>query len=252
MRPYIKLLIVLSVTFAVMIALSELKDVRILGYEIATMQNDGAKGIDTITHSDTPIKNTVDTVCLAEEDTVPCTILLLGDSMVEGLRLRLGAYAYHNGHKLYTVIWYGSTTKKWAESGKIRHYIYDMKPDYVMICLGGNELFVRDINSHRKYVRKIVSEIGQIPFVWIGPPNWKDDTGINALIYSEIGNRFFVSKDMQFERADDGRHPTKESSYEWMDSVVRWMKHSVPHPRLNTPQMKIKNPYKTIVLTPDD
>ena len=157
MRPYIKLLIVLSVTFAVMIALSELKDVRILGYEIATMQNGGAKGIDTITQSDTPIKNTVDTVCLAEEDTVPCTILLLGDSMVEGLRLRLGAYAYHNGHKLYTVIWYGSTTKKWAESVGQSLYYSEMthkKPAVVLILTNWTDMrYVKRVERVNKDIQ---------------------------------------------------------------------------------------------------
>ena len=36
-------------------------------------------------------------------------LLVVGDSMLEGLSPRLASYARLNGHKLYTVIWYSST-----------------------------------------------------------------------------------------------------------------------------------------------
>ena len=42
------------------------------------------------------------------------TILFIGDSMVEGLSRRLGDYSAENGHTLYTVIWYSSSTERWG------------------------------------------------------------------------------------------------------------------------------------------
>ena len=74
------------------------------------------------------------------------------------------------------------------------------KPDFVFICLGGNELFIKDIKKKRtKYVQKMVADIGSTPFVWIGPPNWKEDTGINDMIHSVVGDeRFFLSKAFAF------------------------------------------------------
>ncbi len=250
MRPYIKLLILLFSAFIVMTVFSELSEVRLFGHKIVTMQsflthdtiNDSVEFCDVDTTND-----------VIANDTLPRVLLFVGDSMVEGLSSRLGAYAYHNGHKLYTVIWYGSSTEKWAESGKLSMYIESYKPDYVFICLGGNELFVRNADERRKYVRSIVSEIDSLPFIWIGPPNWKDDTGINEVIRSEIGDkRFFLSKGMRFDRAADGMHPTEKSSCEWMDSVVCWMKRQMPHPKMEIPAEKVRKPYKTIVLTPDD
>ena len=82
-----------------------------------------------------------------------------------------------------------------------------------------------------KYVKEIVKEVGKIPFVWIGPPNWKDDTGINDLIAANVpSGSFFLSRGMHFDRAKDGAHPTRKSAIQWMDSVVRWMPQHCAHP----------------------
>ena len=59
--------------------------------------------------------------------------------MVEGLSRRLGDYAGENGHKLYTVIWYSSTTERWGTTQTLEHFIAEYKPTYVLICLGSNE-----------------------------------------------------------------------------------------------------------------
>ena len=106
-------------------------------------------------------------------DTTAKTILFIGDSMLEGLGPRLAAYAEKNGHTLYTVIWYSSTSEVWGRSDKLRHYIDTIHPDYIFVCLGANELFVSDIATKRRgYVRKMIADIDTIPYVWIGPPNW--------------------------------------------------------------------------------
>ncbi len=100
-------------------------------------------------------------------DTAAQTILFIGDSMLEGLGPRLAAYAEKNGHTLYTVIWYSSTSEVWGQSDKLAHYMDMVKPTYVFVCLGANELFVSDIaNKRRGYVRKIISDIDTVPYVW--------------------------------------------------------------------------------------
>lgn len=186
-------------------------------------------------------------------DTTAKTILLIGDSMLEGLSPRLAAYAQTNGHTLYTVIWYSSTSKIWSDAKKLTSYITQFKPDYIFICLGANELFVRDIISKRDVcVKNIVKEIGDIPFVWIGPPNWKEDTGINSLISKNAGaGHYFKSDGMKFERSKDGAHPTRQSASLWMDSVARWMARHSDHPiKMATPDMQSGRPKRVIVLQP--
>lgn len=165
-------------------------------------------------------------------DTASKTILFIGDSMLEGLGPRLAAYADHNGHTLYEVMWYSSTSDKWGSSDRLGHYISKIKPSYIFICLGANELFVPDIINKRKdKVASIISTIGEIPYVWIGPPNWKKDTGINRLIEEcTPEGAFFLSDGMSFDRTKDGAHPTRNSAALWLDSVARWMPEHALHP----------------------
>ena len=52
-------------------------------------------------------------------DSLPKTILFIGDSMLEGLGPRMAAYADHNGHTLYEVMWYSSTSEIWGRSDRL-------------------------------------------------------------------------------------------------------------------------------------
>lgn len=188
-------------------------------------------------------------------DTVSKTILFIGDSMLEGLSPRLAAYATANGHTLYSVIWYSSTSEIWGGSGKLASYINRLHPDYIFICLGANELFVKDIAQKRdKYVKQLVKEIGSIPFVWIGPPNWKADTGINDLIAANVPQgSFFLSDGMHFDRSKDGAHPTRQSAILWMDSVARWMPLHSNHPiKMKKPEATTGRPKKIFVHQPSE
>lgn len=186
-------------------------------------------------------------------DTTAKTILFIGDSMLEGLSPRLAAYAQFNGHTLYTVIWYSSTSKIWSDAKKLTAYIQKFKPDYIFICLGANELFVRNITSKRDVcVKNIIKEAGNIPYVWIGPPNWKEDTGINTLISKNAGaGHYFKSDGMDFERSKDGAHPTRQSASLWMDSVARWVTSHSAHPiKMDVPDIQSARPKRVIALQP--
>ena len=152
------------------------------------------------------------------------TVLLIGDSMIEGLARRFANYAKANNHKLYTIVWYGSTTKSWAETNTLDYFIKLRKPTYIVVCLGSNELFVNDLDLRRTYVAAIRKKIGTIPYVWIGAPDWKGDTGINDMIEREVGNgRYFDSRQLVIKRGSDNIHPTFSAAALWADSVAQWM-----------------------------
>ncbi len=188
-------------------------------------------------------------------DTAKKTILFVGDSMLEGLSPRLAAYAKHNGHKLYSVIWYSSTSAKWGNSNKLRSYIKKIEPDFIFISLGANELFVSDIAKKREqFVKNIIADVDTIPYLWIGPPNWKPDTGINDLVAANAAEGcFFLSNGMQFDRAKDGAHPTRKSAQAWMDSVIRWMPQNSPAPFvLNVPVAATASANRIFVHQPNE
>ena len=241
-KPYFGLWMLLATALAVFVGVSLVSPVEIFGVELQK-----ATFVDVLSapaEVPTAHKTAPATVKKpqkhqrAQLDTTSKTILFIGDSMLEGLSPRLAAYTRHNGHTLYTVIWYSSTTEVWGSSDKLKHYINKYHPDYVFVCLGANELFVRDIATKRAcYVDNMLRQIGTIPYVWIGPPNWKKDTGINQLIASKVKpGCFFLSDGMKFERSHDGAHPTRTSSALWMDSVARWVELHSAHPiRLKKP-----------------
>ena len=189
----------------------------------------------------------------APVDTTAKNILFIGDSMLEGLAPRLAKYCDKNGHTLVEVIWYSSSTKIWGESGRLTELINKYQPNYIFICLGANELYVPDIKrARRPYVKKMLAEIGDIPYVWIGPPNWDDDTGINDLIEQEVDEGcFYLSANDHFERSRDGAHPTRASAQEWMDRVVKWLGEKGAHPiRLENPGVGIARASSIIVYQP--
>ncbi|MEG2242585.1 MAG: SGNH/GDSL hydrolase family protein, partial [Muribaculaceae bacterium] len=200
-----------------------------------------------------PEKIATQKVIKSEMDTMPKSILFIGDSMLEGLGARMAAYAKENGHKLHNVIWYSSTSKTWGSCDTLKYFIRKFKPNFIIVSLGANELFVKNITSKRhQNVKRILFQIKEIPYVWIGPPNWKEDTGINDLIASLAKpGTFFLSKGMHFDRSKDGAHPTRLSSALWMDSVARWIKlHSAYPIKLSEPKVKTARANSTTILQP--
>lgn len=176
-------------------------------------------------------------------DTTPQSILLIGDSMLEGLSPRFQDYAQQNGHEFNSVLWYSSTTKYFGECDTLSYFIRKYHPTFILLSIGANELFVRDIKTERSgFVAHILQEIDTIPYVWIGPPNWREDTGINELIVEHVGAKhYYPSKRLQFERTKDGAHPTHQSSALWVDSVARWIMDSSAHRIvLNQPDITVK------------
>ncbi len=163
-------------------------------------------------------------------DSLPQSLFIFGDSMTFNLALRLAQYAKQNGHSIHSVNWDSSNTKIWAEHDTLQHFINLYKPTQIFISLGSNELYFKNPESRAPYVKKILEVIDTIPYVWIGPPNWKEDAGINDMLerICKKGS-FFRSAGMEFKRRSDHIHPTRQSSALWVDSIMRWIPSS-SHP----------------------
>lgn len=165
-------------------------------------------------------------------DSTAQSLLIIGDSMTLNLAYRLAEYAKHNGHTLHAVNWDSSNTKIWAGCDTLDNFIRRYNVTYVFISLGSNELYIKHPETRRPYVQTILDKIGDLPYVWIGPPNWKEDSGINDMLEATCRpGGFFRSAGMEFERKKDKIHPTRRASALWIDSIMRWMPHS-SHPIL--------------------
>lgn len=157
-------------------------------------------------------------------DSTKQTFLFFGDSMTEGLFYRLDDYCQANGHKLYSLTWYSATTESFSKSNVLDTYIKLYHPSYFIVCLGSNELFVKDLAQRKRYIAEILKKFGDKPYVWISPPNWKKDSGMDSLIMEAVGKkRFFNSSLLELERSSDHMHPTLNASAAWMDRIAQWI-----------------------------
>ena len=93
-----------------------------------------------------------------------------------------------------------------------------------MISLGTNELFTKRIDEYHGFVKNIISQVGELDFVWIGPPNWKKDNGLTEVLQAEVGqDRFFRSLDLTLKRAADGIHPQWKEYETWAEYIAQWL-----------------------------
>ena len=263
-KPYWGLWTLLLVALLTFVVLSFWQDgITVGGLEIKTatfardlgaeMTSRPAKDTDTLDASGRLPNGKHPKGWRAPMDTTAKNILFIGDSMLEGLAPRLAKYCDKNGHKLVEVIWYSSSTLCWGETGRLTELIKTYHPDYIFVCLGANELYVPDIKrARRPHLKKMLAEIGDIPYVWIGPPNWDEDTGINDLLRQEVDEGcFYLSAKDKFERSRDGAHPTRASAHLWMDRVVKWLGESGAYPiRLDKPAEGISRASRIVIYQP--
>lgn len=156
-------------------------------------------------------------------------VLFIGDSMTGWLSERLNAYGEMNGFAVATVVWDGSTIKKWGSTSRLSEIIAAQNPDAVFISLGLNELFAPNPqNTVGTYTDNVLSAVGDIPLLWIGPPSWPGHAKgekMDAWLASKMGpGRYFSSFNMSLPRqSKTNPHPTKEGCAQWMDEVVEWI-----------------------------
>ncbi|MBR5654415.1 MAG: SGNH/GDSL hydrolase family protein [Prevotella sp.] len=222
---------------------------------LAALENDSA---------DVQSSDSVPLIQQKVTDVSPQRFLFVGDSMVEPIAHYFWNYAVENGHELYTVTWYGSSSYSWGGTRTLEHFMDEVKPTFIILCMGSNELTLKDMNTVTKNVNRVLEKVGDIPFVWIGPPSYTAnnpngikrwiDSGYNDQLIQLVGaDRFFDSRDMQMDRARDGLHPTMKGAVVWMEQLATWMQSELTrHPViLNTPQQKSTIQNLTVMQTKD-
>ncbi len=231
-HAYLGLWLLVSLSIIVVMAVSFLEEPMLFGLEVKQAPFRDVLLAEAEEDTATPDTLPVAKPVVVETDSTPKNILIFGDSMTFLLAQRMAKYGTQNGHTVYGVNWDSSTPQIWAMSDTIAHFIRKYDINYVMVSLGSNELFAKDLDSRAKYVKKIVEKIGDIPFIWVGPPNWKEDNGYNDMLERTLPRgTFFRTGMMQLARRGDHIHPTPDAAVLWVDSIMRWMPKSA-HPIL--------------------
>ncbi len=150
-------------------------------------------------------------------------ILFVGDSQLENLRKPVRKRLMDNEYQLVaSIVWYGSTTKQWANTDTLAYFISKYKPDFVLVALGLNEVHARDFEKRTKYAQTIKSNLEQrkLPYYYIGPAFWMKDKGITTVLQETFGELFFPSHLLTLERSNDGKHPSKDAAIVWFEKVA--------------------------------
>ncbi len=151
------------------------------------------------------------------------TVLLVGDSMAEGLVPSLQKKVEAAGGRFFGEPWQSSTIIGWEGTGRLRQMIERYQPDIVFISLGSNELEARRPEGRVPLIKQMLSEIGARPAFWIGPPSWKQDRGLLGVIAENFQpGHFFSSSNLQLPRQTDGKHPTLEGFEQWTELIWNW------------------------------
>lgn len=252
---YIGLWLLISVGFVIILLVSFWEDIKIGEWAVKKAPFQDVLLAETNSDDEAASGFALDSIGLKESeskiiktDSLPQSIFIFGDSMTYNLALRLAQYAKTNGHTIHSVNWDSSNTKIWADYDTLKNCIDRYRPTQIFISLGSNELYFKNPKSRLPYIQKILEVIDTIPYVWIGPPNWKEDSGMNDLLEHTCKPKsFFRSAGMHFERKSDKIHPTRKSSAQWVDSIMRWLPKS-SHPFvMEVPADSIKKSNPNIV-----
>ena len=178
-------------------------------------------------------------------DTAHQVILLIGDSMLDGLGSRFVDYAAENGDEFHAVIWYGSNSKHWATTHDLEYSINRVHPTFIIMSLRTNDMGYYDYDRRRGWIDDIIKTFGNIPFVWIGPLPRRGfrNPRIVSIIREKVGDRRFYDSSDTYCARIDGIHPTLLSAAKWVDAIARWM--SAPgltaHPiKMDYPQHHVR------------
>lgn len=233
---YLGLWLLLTVVLSLFVCVSFADDLVFMGWTIkkSSIAESLLERVESeeenLSFDSIPLPNTELETDVVETDSLPQSIFIFGDSMTFNLALRLAQYAKQNGHQIHSVNWDSSNTKIWAEHDTLANCLARIKPSFVFISLGSNELFIQKPEKRIPYIKKILEVIDTIPYVWIGPPNWQEDGGINRILEETCRKgTFFKSEGIELARKKDNIHPTRSASALWVDSIMRWLPSSA-HP----------------------
>lgn len=236
-QTYLWLWVLLAVALAVVCAISFTEDARVGNIELTKgtfpdviLAPEQPETPEAVAAEEAAATAALTRTVIAETDTTVKTVLIFGDSMTVLVANRLAAYGEKNGFRVVSVTWDASSSISWSGCDTLDNFIARYRPDFIMVTLGSNELFLKNFDKRRPYVEKLVEKMAGIPFVWIGPPNWKEDVGFNAMMTSTLpAGTYFDSNNLDLPRGRDHIHPTPQGGITWTDSIMSWMAFT-PHP----------------------
>lgn len=156
------------------------------------------------------------------------TVLHVGDSMVGGqwgLTRALEAKFTRDGAKFVREYKVSESIASFDKAEKLKASIARHDPDIVIITLGTNDALVPYPQALASHVKNIVKNVGTRECYWMGPPLWKPDTGILAVLRDNAKPcKFYDSSTFKLQRGSDGVHPTEKGASDWADHFWKYFR----------------------------
>ena len=149
-------------------------------------------------------------------------LVLIGDSLAEGLSVPLGELAKEAGVVFSSDSVSGSTITTWARRAELDKDL-DPVPELVLVSLGTNDLRLKDVSPEEPLLHQLLARITDsgAAVLWIAPPSMPfADNGTRALL-SRAGADVFSSEPLDIARGPDGVHPTAMGYAGWAAAIWR-------------------------------
>ncbi len=122
----------------------------------------------------------------------------------------------------------GTTVKYWHNEPNLVNFLTLRKPDYMVISLGTNDLFVPKKNSDiigdlDLLIRYAVSMGVEKNKILIIATPLQNDNGLNVELRNHFGNSVFPSQQLQLVLKADGIHPTPASNEQWSKAIMSYL-----------------------------
>lgn len=221
----------IAATLVIFVAFSFTEDVNIGSYTVKkgkfpetlfAKEDTVVPGVEAIL--DTVISTSIKNV--NGPDSTIHNVLIFGDSMTHYLAMSISKYGTRNNYKVTSVTWVSSSIKRWSTTDKIKKYMDMVNPDFIIISLGANDVYLKNYDSKVAEVQKILAQIDTVPYIWVGPPMWKKDNGLYEMLEKTLSKErlFHIDEDFKMPRARDHIHPTHKGADLWADSLMRWIR----------------------------
>ena len=150
------------------------------------------------------------------------SILLLGDSLAEGMTSTFYKLAKQYGYNSISNCRRGSGIQYW--SSRIEKIILQNKPALTLISLGTNDAGTPSPEAQRKHIKNIknIAIKNNVRILWILPQrlpaHFHNQDAIKRIIIEEFGDDV-LDTSIELEKTSDRIHPTREGYESWMNII---------------------------------
>jgi len=152
-------------------------------------------------------------------------ILLLGDSIAQGLAVPMKQLAISGGVAFASDGRVGTRISQWASQPWLTQDAKAFLPTLVLLSIGTNDMLLPDPSTEMSALAKLVSDMkqGSSQVVLIAPPTMKfPDRGVRSMLQS-TGLPIFPSDSLSIPRAPDGIHPTPAGYAGMAAQIWKWL-----------------------------